>query len=356
MIFKTKNTAFFIGLTLLFGCGQGQPKPRQTAVLEEIILIEPTAITPDTLALSKAFEDLQHNQKFIEEMLLDDGYAQIGEIVEDRVFGDLDDDGITDALISFIVHNRGGGNNWTTHYAVFLGQEENKWDNVGLFNSGGSASDYYVVLNKIDNGKISGYHTPQRNSDYRDSDVPVEYIYQDRDLVKTFLKLHNIEDSYNNYLYVEAIQTSNNQNIPTTGMFKDYQNILGEKEPDWPEEEPEECGSYYDYEDFAGLVFYPFLTLEINEANEAAVVSIILQGSDYKIQTDKGTITAKTTLNEILSIFGDLIEINRSDRDKNKIVDLRIPIERYNTKDVWILYFNEENRALETVSLLMGCK
>lgn len=356
MTFKIKNAILFIGLILLYSCGQRQPQPSQTAVTEEIILIEPTVNTPDTLALSKAFEELQHNQNFIKKMLLDDGYAQIGEIVEERIFGDLNSDGITDAIISYIVHDRGGGNNWTTHYAVFLGQEENKWNYVGLFNAGGSASDYYVVLNKIDHGKILGYHAPYRNSDYRDRGVPAEYIYQDSDLVKTFLKLHNTEASYNDYLHIEAIQTLNNQNIPTTGMFKDYQNILGEKEPDWPEEEPEECGTYYDYEDFAGFVFYPFLTLEINERNEATVVSIDLQGSDYKIQTNRGTITEKTTLNEILSIFEDLIEINRSDRDKNKIVDLRIPIERYNTKDVWILHFNEKNKTLETLQLLMGCK
>ncbi len=356
MIFKIGNIALFIGLILLYSCGQGQPQPKQTSVAEEMTAIESTAITPDTLALSKAFEDLQHDQKFIEEMLLDDGYAEIEEIVEERVFGDLNDDGITDVLISYIVHNRGGGNNWTTHYAIFLGQDENKWNCVGLFNSGGSASEYYVVLNKINNGDIFGYHTPHRNSDYRDSGVPVEYIYQDRDLVKTFLKLHNTGDSYNDYNYIEAIQTSNNQDIPTIGILKDYQNILGKKELDWPEEEPEECGSYYDYEDFAGFAFYPYLTLETNKTNEAAVVSIELTGSGYKIQTAKGTFTEKTTLNEILSIFGDLIEINMSDSDKNEVVDLRIPIERYNTKDVWILYFNDESRTLKTLQLLMGCK
>lgn len=354
MIFKIKNIAPLIGLAFLFSCGERHPKSTQIAETEEINLIVSTAITPDTLALSTAFEDLKRNQNFIQEMLLDDGYAEIGEIVDERIFGDLNNDGITDVLISYIVHNRGGGNNWTTHYAIFLGQEENKWDYSGLFNCGGSSSEYNVVLNKVDNGEISGYNTPHRNSDYRDRDVPVKYIYQDGDLVKTFMKLHKAEDSYSDYLYIEEIQTSNNQRIPIIGSLAEFHRTLGEKDSEYPEEEPEECGLYYAYEDLAGFVYYPFMTLEINKTNEAAVVFIDLKGSGYKIQTNKGTITEKTHLNEILSIFGDQIEINYSDSDKNRIIDLRIPIEK-NSQNVWILFFSKDTDTLDSVALLMAC-
>lgn len=356
MIIKLENIILLFCSLFLLNCGKAEHKLTQVFVAEEPNLIEATGISLDTLELSKAFENLRHDPKFIKKMLLDDGFAEMGEIDEERLFGDLNGDGISDAIIPYMVNNRGGGNNWTIHYAIFLGEGESKWNYVGTFHSGGSASEYYVVLNKIDNGNISGYHTQYRNSDYRDKDFPATYIYQNGDLVKTFLKLNNAEYFNGDVFYIETIQTSNNQNIPTVGAFKDYQNILGEKDVEWPEEEPEECGPYYDYEDFAGFVYYPFLTMEINRSNEAAVVSIDLKGSDYKIQTNKGTITEKTHLNEILSIFGDQMEINRSDNDVNKILDLRIPIERYNTKDVWILSFNDEDNTLESIFLFIGCK
>ncbi len=350
MIFK--NIALLVGLVSLFSCGQNQNE--QTSQVEVDNLIESIPTTPDTLALSKAFKDLQHNPKFIKEMLLDDGFAAMGEIDEERLFGDLNGDGITDAIIPYMVNSRGGGNNWTFHYAIFLGKEESKWNYVGFFNRGGSASEYYVKLDKIDNGQISGYHTQSSNSNYQMKDLPATYIYQNGNLVKTYLKLHKADYDDSDFLHIETIQTSNNQNISIVGRFKDYQNILGENKVEFPEEEPEECGSYYDYEDFAGFVYYPFLTMETNGSNEAAVVDITLNGSNYKIQTNKGTITEKTQLNEILSIFGDQIEINYSDNNKNKIVDLRIPTEE-NTKDAWILFFNEDTGTLDSLALLMAC-
>lgn len=354
MISTIKNIAPLIGFVFLFSCGEWQSKSTQITEVKETNFIVSTAITSDTLALSKAFEDLKHNPNFIQEMLLDDGFAEMGEIDEERLFGDLNSDGITDAIIPYMVQNRGEGNNWTIHYAIFLGGEKDLWNYVGRFNSGGSASEYYAVLNKIDNGEISGYHTQYRNSDYRDRDVPVKYIYQNRDLVKTFLKLHKAENSFSDYLYIEEIQTSNNQRIPIIGSLADFHRTLGEKDPEYPEEEPEECGLYYAYEDLAGFVYYPFMTLEINETNEAAVVFIDLKGSGYKIQTNKGTIAEKTHLNEILSIFGDQIEINYSDSDKNRIVDLRIPIEK-NSQDVWVLFISKDTATLDSVALLMAC-
>ena len=350
------NITLFLVIITLISCGERHSKLTQIAEFDETEFLETTTFTPDTLALAKAFDDLRHNEKFINEMLMDDGYAEMGRIDDEIIFGDLNGDGVTDALIPYMVHSRGGGNNWTIHYAIFLGGEKDLWNYVGPFNSGGSASDYYVVLEKIENAKVSGYHTPDRNSNFRDSDVPVKYIYQDGDLFITFLKLHKTEDSYSDYLYIEAIQTSKNQNITTLGTVEDYQRFLGEKEVEWPESEPAECGPYYDYEDFAGFIYYPFLTLEINEINEAAVVFIDLKRSDYNIQTNKGTITGKTQLNEFLSIFGDQIEITRSDSDANEIIDLRVPIDRYNAKDMWVLYLNPDEKTLQSIELVMGCE
>src|SRR5690554_3135276 len=135
-----------------------------------------------------------------------------------------------------MVHNRGEGNNWTIHYAIFLGGEKDLWNYVGRFNSGGSASVYYAVLNKIDNGEISGNHTQYRKSDDRDRDVPVKYTYQSRDLVKTVLKLHKAENSFSDYSYIEEIPTSNNRRIPIIGSLADCHRTIGEKYPESPEE------------------------------------------------------------------------------------------------------------------------
>lgn len=281
-----------------------------------------------------------------------DEYAIVDRTVGWSVFGDFNQDGITDALVSFMVSGTGGGNNWTFHYAVFLGKEKGNPELVNIYHRGGWASTYTTVFTDIKNGEITGYLTPNTDWKSQQDVVPTTFVFLKNELIQTFIQLHIPEGGKQNIFYIDQLLTSDNEEIPTSASIAQYQSLFGKSNIEFPEEEPEECGPYYAYTEFAGFMTYPHLLLEVNKTNEAAIVQIQPQESDFYIHTNVGTLTEKTTLNEFSELFPEDISIEKI--DSLSIFDVRIPTSP-DGKDYWIIFFDMDKKTIKYMELLIGC-
>ncbi len=96
--------------------------------------------------------------------------------------GDLNQDGLDDALKAFTIEGRGGGNNWTLHYAVFL-NKDHKLVYCNIFNRGGDWAERITTFVSIKNNMLIGYEEPANNFPELDT-IPVQYIYKDKELIR----------------------------------------------------------------------------------------------------------------------------------------------------------------------------
>lgn len=288
----------------------------------------------------------------LEEKIFIDEFSTIDRTRGWSVFGDINGDKIIDGLLSFMVAGTGGGNNWTYHYAVFLGKKNGSPELVSIYHRGGWASAYTTVFTKIENEKIIGYLTPNTDWKSQQDIVPTTFIYKENDLLQTFIQLHIPEGEKQNVFYIDNLLTADNREIPTSASVAEYQSLFGKSKIEFPEEEPEECGPYYEYSEFAGFLEYPNLLLEVNKMKEAAIVQIQPQNSGFKIQTNVGTLTEKTTLEEFLKLFPDDISMEKT--DFYSIFDIRIPT-KPDGKDYWIIFFDMEKKTIKYMELFIGC-
>ena len=282
-----------------FSCGHSNPSTLEQAerldTISEIINTSPN----DSIAIMHAFETVKSDKKFIKSLGWDaeDEFHWNDDLI--KIFrGDLDGDGSEDALVFFIIEGGDLGNNWYAHYAAFLNQD-NQWNYVAQIKVGGNWNERFLLVEQIKNGKISGNSVG--NKDESLPEIPEEYILKNGAILNTFTGLHKEENDEREYLSIDEMLTPENISIPILGTLKEYQKLLGNGKITTPEEQPE-CGTYFDegpvrYLEFANLKFE--LTLE----NKAAWITVEMPNSGIRVQTDKGTITEKTTLEELKAIF-----------------------------------------------------
>ena len=302
----------------------------------------------DSIAIMNAFEIAKSDKKFIADLgLEDEKQFHFNEYLIKIFRGDLDGNGSEDAMLFFSIEGRGGGNNWDAHYAAFLNQN-NHWKYITQIEAGGDFRERILFLKSISNGKIQGNLVG--NKDESLPEIPVEYSYKNGEFINTFTALHKENNDEREYLSIVELQNADNASIPLTGTLKEYETLLGKGKITSPKEPPE-CGTYFDEEPIRYLEFSN-LKFELNVANRAAWLTVFMPKSGLKIQTDKGTITEKTTINELKSIFYKADSWNVSDTDKEyKTFVIPDGIESNNQLH---LLFDKSGKLLN-VSLFVPC-
>ena len=135
---------------------------------------------PDAAAVAAAFSLLEETPSFKNE-IEDDG-ASVYDPGLPALIGDINHDGLPDALKPFTIEGRGGGNNWTAHYAVFI-NKDNKLTFSNIFNRGGDWAERITTFNKIKDNVLCGVEVPNNNFPELDT-IVVNYIYKDKDLIQ----------------------------------------------------------------------------------------------------------------------------------------------------------------------------
>lgn len=276
----------------------GQKKSQNQTHKKTATSPSPPQIKIDSAALLHAFQQLQSDNSFLKEL----GLAKAKTFSFSRqtlppIWGDLNQDGNTDALVPFTVEGRGGGNNWDAHYAVFL-QEENKWKYKSQIDAGGDWAKRILHFSQIKGGRILG--NLEGNSDKSLKLVGVEYHFINGQLTNTFMALHQGEKAEREYLEPIAIITDQHISLPLLGTVKNYETVLGKGKKVVPESLPD-CGYYFEEGEYSELHF-PTITLEVS-GKKAAVMEINFSKAGFSLLTDKGTLRAGTTLKEVTQLF-----------------------------------------------------
>jgi len=323
---------------LIISCGQSKAKK-----------INQNAENPstDSIAVMQTFEKLKTNKKFLKDLALENEkiYSWNDNMIK-IIPGDLDSDGTADALVGFTVEGRGGGNNYDMHYAILL-KKNNQWQYQNQFDANAGSPDLFYWFNEIKNGIIRGAIMDNNDDDYA---VPVEFIYKNKSLVNTFTALHKTDIGEREYISVSEILTPENVSVPLTATLKEYQQLLGKGKITDPDMTVE-CGTYFDEGEYRELQ-YPNLIFELNDMKNAAFQTLILKNSGFKLQTDKGTISAGTTLKELQNILqkNDSWWINDEENDEKSI---SIPSGE-DADGGWIIRFDKKGNII-SVTLFIPC-
>jgi hypothetical protein len=291
---------FLAILIISVSCRNGSKKARENINTDKGNTIATDNSINDSIALMQAFDTLRKDKKFLKDLSLE-GEKQyaFSDLILKPIFGDLNNDGIIDALVAFSVEGRGGGNNSDLHYAVFLNQH-NQWKYQSQLDAGGNWAERFIGFDEIKSGKITGNLVGNKEESL--SEIPVEYVFKNGKLMNTETALHKTENEKREYLRLENITTPTGKLMPLTGTLEAYEQIMGKGRISIPEEQPE-CGTYFGEGIYSELYYDHNMRIELHNKKEAAWRSLLIRGSNYKINTDKGTITEKTTLEELKSIF-----------------------------------------------------
>lgn len=301
----------------------------------------------DSLSALNAFEQLKTNSKFLKELgLTYDKHYRFNEILQRPFFGDLNNDGNRDVMIGFVIEGRGGGNRFDVHYAIFF-KLKNKWKYQSQFDANAGSPDFFYGFNEISYGLIIGAIVDNQEVL---ADIPVEFTFKNNTFIKTYTALHKGEKMDWEYILFENILTYDEKFIPIEGKLRDYEKLYGKGTIETPNIQPE-CGTYFD-ESTIKYGHFPFLNVEINNRNEAFVWAIQIKDSGCKIQTDKGTITESTSLNELKSVFYNQDKLFIYYEEGNTY--LRISACEECDGDFWDFKF-DKNGVLQSVAHFVPC-
>lgn len=296
------KTALFTVLTAAFlllitSCGQSASKTGTVNNAQDNLHIQ-TAPATDSIVLMQAFEQLKTDKKFLKDLALENEkiFSWNDNMVK-IISGDLNGNGIPDALLGFTVEGRAGGNNHDLHYAVFL-KENNGWAYQGQFDGNAGSPELFYGFKAIENGVIKGAISDNKNEAY---EVPVEFIFKNKTLINIFTELHRTETGEREYISVSEILSPENVSVPLMTTLKECQKLLGKGTITEPQETID-CGTYFDEGEYRELQ-YPNLIFEVNNLKKAAFQTLKIKNSNFKLQTDKGTITEKTTLKELQNML-----------------------------------------------------
>lgn len=251
------------------------------------------------------FQKLIQTDQFRKNLAIekDDEHAQIISGYSKTVYGDLDNDGIEDALIPFSVESRYGGNNADYHYAVYL-NKKGKWIYKSELPLGGNTMDYTIEIKNIKKGVVNAVAEGQQS-------FQIKYRYKDNGLITVSEGLHSeSSESSEKSESIDLLYFRNSklEKIPMFGNVSDLQKILGKgsiKAPD----EPMECGTYFEEGNIRYYKTSDWI-YEVNDDNQAAFIQLKVKNSGITIFTEFGTIDENTTFSEITQFvkFDDMDE------------------------------------------------
>lgn len=287
-----------LGILSIFSCGNNTSSTLEQAEVLDTTSQALNTSSNDSIAIVKAFNTSKNNKDFIRSLgYFDEPQLEFTDTIIKILRGDLDGDGSEDALVLFSIEGGDLGNHWQTHYAAFL-NHDNQWKFISQLSAGNDFSPRYVNVEKIKNGKITGYL--EDNKEVGLSKIPVEYILKNGEIINTFTALHKEDEDEREFLAIDEILTAENISIPILATLKQYQTLLGKGKIVEPEEQPE-CGTYF--YGYISYLEYPDFKFEFVTEKEAAWVNVKMPNNGIRVQTDKGTIDEKTTLEELKSIF-----------------------------------------------------
>lgn len=271
----------------------------------------------DSTAIKQSFEKLKSNPKFLKDLALDDeDEFRWGDDFMYKVFrGDVDGNGISDALIAFTIENRGGGNNYDFHYAALLNQN-GQWNYAGVMDASLLDEDLIFEVESIENEIIKGQWV-----DIKDESIlpfKADYVVRNGTFVNIYTALHQTKSNEKEGMTVYGFTTKDYKFIPTEASLTEYKKLLGKGKVSMPEYQPE-CGTYWD-EGTTRYLDYQYFTFELNDENEAAWMKIKPQGSGLILQTNFGTITENTTIAELKKIFKDADDWNEKKDGSTELV------------------------------------
>lgn len=147
-----------------------------------------TQASLDSIALEKAFELLKTNPTFLKELGLENekGFWWNDDF-RNIIIGDLNGDGVADALFLIMIEDIGIKGNWNMHYAVFL-NENNKWEYKSQLDAGGKRIAHILSITQIENEKIIGIWLAEDESV---EGVPASFIFKNGSVIidKTVLQI-----------------------------------------------------------------------------------------------------------------------------------------------------------------------
>lgn len=326
----------------MMSCGQHQSKAENTGTNPDTLV----AIS-DSTAIMQAFENLKSDNVFLKDVgLEEERQFTWNDMLHKIIRGDLNGDGLSDALLSLSIEGRGGGNNFDVHYAVFLNKDK-QWKYIGQIDASIFAEDRFYAVDTIENGIIKGNWLG--NKDESLTPYAADYIVKDGQLVNTFTALHKTENVEREYLYVAEILTPENSTVRITANVKEYEKLFGKGKIATPKEQPE-CGTYFD-EGTTRYLDYPNLRFDLNDENKAALISVEFKNG-IKLQTDKGTITENTKLEELKNSFYQKDSWIMLD-EENGLKTFAIPDDA-GSDNQWRFRFGK-NGQLIGVSLFISC-
>ncbi|MGX9985462.1 hypothetical protein [Soonwooa purpurea] len=274
-------------------CGQSSSKTESL----EPQKAETEVVANDSVAISQAFEQLKSDKTFLKDLGLETEKHFAWNNLHQLFRGDLDGEGIEDALLAFSIEGRGGGNNFDAHYAAFLNKNK-EWKYGGQLDASIFAEDRFFEIDKIENGNIKGNWVGNKNESL--APYAAAYLLKNGEFINTFTALHKTENVEREYLYVAEILTPENISVRTTATAKEYEKLLGKGKISTPQEQPE-CGTYFD-EGLIRYLDYADLQFELSDQNDAALVEIQFKNG-FRMQTDKGTIDENTKLEDLKNCF-----------------------------------------------------
>lgn len=335
--------SFMILVSILCGCSETSMESRSTTgttIGPKIALSQ-----PDSADARVFFDSLMNDRTFKRNELFADEQAYMERSDLPIILGDMNQDGLADALIPFAVVGRGGGNNWTSHYVVLLGTAAGKFRYAFTYNAGGDMAPETIVFKEITPEYIVGY---LRSNLYSDREpTPVRFVFRDGDFIPVAIAPHQVAPAEPEYLELFNLLTPEDVQVPLTGTWEDYKRLLGTRPLETPEDQ-QECGTYFD-EGTLHYVHYPAVTLEVNDSDKAAVLDIDLRINGWRLQTDKGTISHETTFKELRQAFyqPDKFWIER-DPDDDRYWEL-ILLTGEDSDSYWRLRFDKKDQLIQVV-------
>jgi hypothetical protein len=138
----------------------------------------------DTAQVVAAFDLLKDDSVFLDKMdLLSEGTYAFYDEERPLLIGDINRDSLPDALMPFSIEGLGGGNNYTSHYAILLNQGGRLEYNSVLYR-GNKLSENMLTFTGITNGVIEGWELPGFHHPEADS-IYVQYAFRNGKLEET---------------------------------------------------------------------------------------------------------------------------------------------------------------------------
>ena len=273
-----KNILFFLIIVFMYSCQSAHQTDNNT--------IEPNAqalMQDDSTVIRQAYEKLKSNSKFLKDLALDDEKEfSWGDDFMYKVFrGDMDEDGSSDALVSFTIENRGGGSNYDLHYVALL-NKNGQWNYAGVMDASILYEDLFFEIETIEDGTIKGQWVG--NKDESILPFKADYVVKNSVFINIYTALHQTESNEREGMFIYGFTTKLYQSIPREASLKEYKKILGKGKVTTPKNQPE-CGTYWD-EGTMRYLDYPYFTFELNDEDEAGWMKVKPQSSGLIIQTN----------------------------------------------------------------------